>query len=344
MEAAQYYLRVMSSKSDSLKQFWQGLARGRDLLKRGVPVAVPSETVYGLAARIDMPEAIAQIFRVKSRPSFDPLIVHVADERQVDLLATQFSSTAQTLARTFWPGPLTLVLPRKKTLNPMISAGLDTVGVRCPAHPVFRRLIREVGVPLAAPSANKFGKTSPTTAAHVGLSWSQEEVFVVDGGAAEIGIESTVVQLVERGGKEVLLILRPGMIGAEDLRRALPSIEICTETSNASPGHLSKHYQPATPLVLISEEVWSKVQDIGSLVAQRLAVPNRDFRRIELPREAPLAARELYSALLEASAENRSFLLFVETAAMRADEGWTAILDRLRRASSLRLDSINLAS
>jgi len=332
------------SRTDSVRLLWRNIGKARELLEAGVPVALPTETVYGLAAPIDRPDAIERIFRIKERPFFDPLIVHVSGLEEVPALVREFPAEARILAEHFWPGPLTLVLPRNSSVDSKICAGLDTVAIRCPEHPVFRRLIRELGVPLAAPSANKFAKTSPTRAEHVRRSWSEDEVFVVDGGPSDVGIESTVVQVGRKDGQLTLNILRPGMIGRDKLSSVLPQALVIRETSSASPGHLEEHYQPRLPLVFVTEELWREKERLLECIAERLRVAANAFSKLELPREAVLAARMLYDFLLKNHGENVQFLLFVQTRDMEIDEGWTAILDRLRRASSLRIVSFDQAS
>ncbi|HEY8272520.1 MAG TPA: L-threonylcarbamoyladenylate synthase, partial [Pseudobdellovibrionaceae bacterium] len=197
-----------------------------ELLAKGQVVGMPTETVYGLAARIDLPEGIESIFKTKERPFFDPLIVHVSDLAQLNEVVSSFPAVAVALAEKFWPGPLTLVLPKSSKLNPMITSGLDSVGVRMPAHAVAMDLIRKAGVPLAAPSANKFGKTSPTTANHVRQEFQKENIFVLEGGDSKIGIESTVLLINETDGVNKLSILRKGHVLRSDIEKHLNSKNI----------------------------------------------------------------------------------------------------------------------
>lgn len=255
------------------------------VLRGGGVVALPTETVYGLAGAFDSPGAVEAIFEVKGRPSFDPLILHVLDDAQARMLVASWPPEATALARRFWPGPLTLVLPRASVVPDRITAGLPTVAVRAPAHPLFREVLAAVGTPLAAPSANRFGKTSPTAAAHVVAEFGGR-VPVVDGGPCEVGVESTVVA-VEPGR---LQILRPGAVTDEMLRDCVgEGVEIGHGARGDSPGHLKQHYQPEAPLHLVREpgepERWEGLPEmpLGSnpvLVARDLYGDLRRFSRL----------------------------------------------------------------
>lgn len=219
------------------------------LIRAGEPVAVPTETVYGLAADATDSHAVAAIYSAKGRPSFNPLIVHVADSDMARGLAV-FSPVAETLAKRFWPGPLTLVLPVRADsgLSPLVTAGLPTVALRLPAHPAMRALIRESGRPLAAPSANRSGAISPSTAAHVATSLQGRIGLVIDGGATQQGIESTIVALDPAGWR----ILRPGPVALEDLVAVLGSEPAATTQDGTieAPGQLASHYAPGKPVRL----------------------------------------------------------------------------------------------
>ncbi len=230
------------------------LARLAALLRRGELVGVPSETVYGLAADALNPAACAKIFAAKGRPTTDPLIVHLASAADLDRVARS-NPAALALAAAFWPGPLTLVLPKLAVVPDLVSAGLPTVAVRVPAHPVFRRLIRLAGRPLAAPSANSFGYISPTSAAHVrdGLTGTSLRA-VLDGGECLVGLESTIVDLTDPAKAR---LLRPGGLDAAAIERVLGQKlvrphrkTISVGVAAPAPGMLSRHYSPRTPLVL----------------------------------------------------------------------------------------------
>jgi L-threonylcarbamoyladenylate synthase len=222
-------------------------------LRDGDLVAVPTETVYGLAANALDASACRRIFRAKNRPLHDPLIVHVHSLDQLALVCTP-NAAARRLAREFWPGPLTLVLPKTKAVPDIVSGGRESVAVRMPSHPLFRRLLKLAGVPLAAPSANPFGYVSPTTAAHVRDGLGRKIRYILDGGPAEIGLESTIVDLRDPA-KPVLL--RPGAITCEAVSRALgravksaPRRAASAARPALAPGLLARHYSPRTPLVL----------------------------------------------------------------------------------------------
>ncbi len=217
-----------------------GVARAADLLRGGGIVAVPTETVYGLAARADDPDAIARIYAAKGRPDFNPLIVHVASREAAERLV-EISASASELAEAYWPGPLTLVLPRRRDagLADAVSAGLPTLALRCPAHPLMRAVIEAVGAPLAAPSANRSGFVSPTTAEHVLATLDGRIDAVLDAGPCAAGLESTIVAVRDDGRLDVL---RPGPLAIAGAGLAVGEIE--------APGQLASHYAPGKPLRL----------------------------------------------------------------------------------------------
>ena len=227
-----------------------------DILKNGGLVAIPTETVYGLGANGLDPEAVAKIFIAKGRPQDNPLILHVAESAQLDTLCHSIPDSARVLAEKFWPGPLTMVLPARDTVPESTRAGLPTVAVRCPDHPVTREIIRLAGVPVAAPSANISGKPSTTSAAHVLHDHNGRIHAVVDGGASRVGVESTIVDLSE----ETPRLLRPGGITLEQLREVLGTVEVDPAIlSQMAPGQVPKapgmkyrHYAPACPVVIVS--------------------------------------------------------------------------------------------
>jgi L-threonylcarbamoyladenylate synthase len=232
------------------------IARAAEVIRAGGTVAVPTETVYGLAARADRDDAVAAIYRAKGRPDFNPLIVHVTDlQRAADLAC--FDRAARDLAAEFWPGPLTLVLPRRESagLAAAVSAGLPTVALRCPAHPVMRALLEATGLPLAAPSANRSGGVSPTSAGHVIASLGNRVDLVLDGGLCARGIESTIVAIRHDPARAAgWSLLRPGPIGADAIAAvmgagALPSSGPSPGEIEA-PGQLASHYAPGKPVRL----------------------------------------------------------------------------------------------
>jgi L-threonylcarbamoyladenylate synthase len=233
------------------------LAPAAERLRDGGLVAFPTETVYGVGAHALNPAAVRRLFEAKGRPSTDPLIVHVASLEDVDRLVRAIPETARTLAARFWPGALTLIMQRAPIVPDEVTAGLDTVAVRMPSHPVARALLELAGVPVAAPSANLFSRPSPTRAAHVLEDLDGRIDVVVDGGMTDLGIESTVLDLMT----EPPTILRPGAVTLEALRKALPGILVgeqlplprrtgAEDTAMASPGMLDKHYSPRAPMTL----------------------------------------------------------------------------------------------
>ena len=231
--------------TETLRVEESGIARAAETLRAGGLIAVPTETVYGLAARADSEAAVAAIYAAKGRPSFNPLIVHVASLDAARAFA-DFSPQAEALAQAYWPGPLTLVLPRKSEagLAAAVTAGLDTIALRMPAHPVMRRVLEETGLPLAAPSANRSGYISPTSAAHVLASLDGRIQAVLDGGECERGLESTIAAVRGDGTVE---ILRPGPVELDAGKGAGGGIE--------APGQLASHYAPGKPVRLMATQV-----------------------------------------------------------------------------------------
>ena len=315
----------------------QELTRARDLLRKGDVVAIPTETVYGLAASIASNEGLKKIFSLKERPFFDPLIVHVASFQQAKEVVAEFPPLADFLARRFWPGPLTLVLTKAASVDPVITSGLETVAVRYPAHPLAQDLIKMVGSPLAAPSANKFGRTSPSTAQHVKTEFEGSNLLVIDGGPCDVGLESTVLTIAKApNGDDQIRILRPGGITAEDLKEALDRwskpVEVVRAESAESPGHLKHHYMPTIPLVLVSEK--PNAQTLAA-IAKDLALKSvpKQARELDLSHDAAQAARLLYSEMRRLS-ESGADLLYVLETPERQGGLWAAVWDRLTRAAS----------
>ncbi len=218
------------------------------LIKSGGIVAFPTETVYGLGADCFNEKAVAGIFAVKERPSFDPLIVHIHDMNQLDILAENMPRAARILAETFWPGPLTIVVPKKASVPDIVTAGLPNVAVRMPNNRIALELIRHSGTPIAAPSANKFGRISPTCASHVREQLGSQVEIIIDGGPCSVGIESTIVSFVDKKP----LLLRPGGVPVEEIEKTIgpigkPEMNMYT---HASPGRSLRHYSPRTPVFL----------------------------------------------------------------------------------------------
>jgi L-threonylcarbamoyladenylate synthase len=220
------------------------------LLEDGYVVAIPTETVYGLAANAFNSLAVKQIFEVKNRPDFDPLIVHVANIDAVFPLVERVPAMALALIEKFWPGPLTLILPKSKLIPSVVTSGLQSVGLRMPSHPLTLELLRQLDFPLAAPSANPFGYISPTSAQHVVDQLDGLIPYVLDGGSCEVGIESTIVAFED---DETIVVLRPGGLSLESISEVtgkMPAIRKMSEKKPDAPGMLLSHYAPRTPLVV----------------------------------------------------------------------------------------------
>lgn len=241
------------------------VARAVELLRAGEIVALPTETVYGLAADAQNPDAVAKIFEAKERPRFDPLIVHLPGRDAIESVAKIESNLVRSLIAKFWPGPLTFVLPKREVIPDIVTAGLETVAVRMSEHPVFQQIVGAFGGPLAAPSANRFGRISPTAAQHVYDELAGRIPLIVDGGATTHGIESTIVRVID----DAIEILRQGPITAEMLREFAP-VRVATRADTVmAPGQLKTHYAPRTRLMLIddlSTFVPAKRVRVGALI------------------------------------------------------------------------------
>jgi L-threonylcarbamoyladenylate synthase len=308
------------------------------ILRRGGLVAVPTETVYGLAADASNPAAVRAIFAAKGRPADHPVIVHVADAAALDDWAREVPAAARRLAATFWPGPLTLVLKRAARVDDVVTGGQDTIGVRAPAHPWARALLQAFGGALAAPSANRFGRISPTTAEHVRTDLGEKPNgavdLILDGGRCAVGIESTIVDL--SGARPTLL--RPGAVTRAGLEDVLgtPVRDAGADAPRAS-GRLETHYAPATPLEVVPADLLPA--RIAQLADRRLAVlapaeligpiPQQVILTLPAATDAIRYAQDLYANLRTLDASGADRLLI---AAPPAGPDWAAIADRLSRA------------
>ena len=306
-----------------------------EIIRGGGLVAFPTETVYGLGANALNTDAVAKIFEAKQRPSFDPLIVHIATRASLDRLVETISLGDHRLMDVFWPGPLTLVLPKREIVPDIVTAGLSTVAIRMPAHPVAQALIREAGVPIAAPSANPFGYVSPTCAQHVLDGLGDHVDLILDGGPCQIGVESTIVSMVETWVE----LLRPGSITLAQIRE-ITGLVVRTPASQTTvaPGQLPRHYATRTPVTILGTQGARPVvqghERVGLLV---MSAPNHvDDRFCAIEVLSPSgdlreAARNLFAALrrLDALGLNR---LYAEP----CDEQGLglAIMDRLRRCAA----------
>jgi len=298
------------------------------LLRAGRLVAFPTETVYGLGANALDPEAVARIYAAKGRPPTSPLIVHVSSVDMAQSLVTSWPEVANQLARRFWPGPLTLVLEKQPTIPSIVTAGLSTVGLRMPSHPVALALIKAAGVPLAAPSANRFTQLSPTTADHVRRSLGSDVDLILDGGPCEVGIESTVLSLA---GSQPLL-LRLGGIARAEIEALIGPVTKAGDVSlvaHPSPGMHPRHYSPRTRLLLVKGGQ-VPAQGNGIYLQYQHAPSRSGTATVQMPSTPTDYAAALYYKLHEADAAGYDW---VAVDAPPESPDWEAIHDRLRRAS-----------
>jgi L-threonylcarbamoyladenylate synthase len=307
------------------------VARAAEVLRSGGLVAFPTETVYGLGALALDAAAVERVFRAKGRPSTDPLIAHVPSVDAARRLASSWPALGDRLAERFWPGPLTLLVPRRPEVPDAVTAGGPSVAVRVPAHPVALALLRAVDAPVAAPSANRFGRVSPTDAAHVVDELAGAVELVLDGGPTPLGVESTVVRV----GEDHVEVLRPGGVTVEDLAEVVDEVRaperrtVADHAAAASPGQLLRHYSPATPLVLVEGAPATATAIVEALAAAGVAASV-----VDLPPHGAAAAPLLYARLR--SADRRGATLLLAAAVDGAGLG-RAINDRLFRAAHGRV-------
>jgi L-threonylcarbamoyladenylate synthase len=308
------------------------------VLKRGGLVAFPTETVYGLGADASNPAAVARIYKVKGRPAGHPVIVHIGDAGQLERWAREVPEHARKLAARFWPGPLTLVLKRALGVGDYLTGGEDTIGLRMPNHPVALELLRQFGgdddgrrlIGVAAPSANKFGRISPTTAEHVRDDLGDEVDLILDGGPCEIGIESTIVDL----SRERPVLLRPGRVGTGDIAATLGATpEPRDRSAPRAPGTLESHYAPRKPLRLVAGDRWERGawQNRAVLCFRARPVGEKCAMWISASADPQRYARDLYSNLRALDASGCDEILVEEPP---ASAEWAAVRDRLARARS----------
>ena len=319
------------------------IAQAVMLLKAGKLVAFPTETVYGLGADANNIEAVKKIFAAKGRPADHPLIVHISSIEQVQLWACDIPAIAWELAQQFWPGPLTLILKRAKRVADLVTGGQDTVGLRIPNHPIAQALLQQFGGGIAAPSANKFGHISPTQAKHVQQELGEAVDLILDGGACDVGIESTIIDV----SSEIPRILRPGFILPSQLNKIMnnravanaPSVERTVKIPRVS-GMLLSHYAPVTPLkILTAAELSTKIKELisagknFSVLAHSLS-PIKNHNNLywfNMPSDPKNYAHELY-AIMRAADEKKGEVILLEE--LPTTEQWFAIWDRLRKAAA----------
>jgi L-threonylcarbamoyladenylate synthase len=309
----------------------ENLDRAAALLRSGGVVAFPTETVYGLGANAFDARAVARIFEIKGRPAFDPLIVHVSDETMLERVAQEIPATARTLIRAFWPGPLTLVLNKRAEVPDLVTAGLPTVAVRMPAHPIARALIERAATPIAAPSANPFGYLSPTQAAHVERMLHGRIDCIIDGGPTEHGVESTIVMLEPRP-----TLLRHGAIAVEAIEASIGPLarELSDEARPLAPGRLSRHYAPRTPIRIVSDPVRVPQSERAgaALLAFRAPVAGYlETRVLSTAGDLREAAVHFFEYLHELDASDA---VRIDAEKLPMEGVGVAIMDRLERAGS----------
>jgi L-threonylcarbamoyladenylate synthase len=332
---------ILSTHTPEL--FQKAVHRAAELLRAGEVVALPTETVYGLAANALDEKAVAKIFQIKGRPSNNPIIVHVAGNEMAKGCVKAFPAIAEKLSKAFWPGPLTMVLPSAEKIPGIVTAGGVTVGIRWPSHPFIQAVIRECGFPLAAPSANLSSRVSPTNAEHVRQQLGGKILLIVDGGQSQVGIESAVLDLTVSPPR----ILRPGMIHAESLTAVCGGAtgdewQVTEENPLRSPGLLAKHYSPKARLLVLS---WRDDADLKShlaachislaachVIAHTHIPSGEQFAGVSLiPHDAEAFARALYAELHRCDEAGAGWIV-VEAPPDLPE--WAGIADRLRRAAA----------
>jgi L-threonylcarbamoyladenylate synthase len=319
-----------------MAEIGQDIQKAQALLQQGELVAIPTETVYGLAGNALDPDAVAKIFETKNRPSFDPLIIHTGSIGQVHEYIREFSPKLEQLARKFWPGPMTLLLPKKSNIPDLVTSGLDQVAVRIPDHPLTQKLLESLDFPLAAPSANPFGYISPTTAQHVQDQLGDLIPYILDGGNCEVGLESTIIG--EEEGE--IVVYRLGGMDVQEIEKEVGPVKVLSHSSSnpKAPGMLKSHYAPKKKFVLgrlsdLVDEYRQKDENFGVISFQK------DYEEIDSGRKVILslkgdykeAAKKLFSALRILDQADVSVIL----AELLPEENLgRAINDRLRRAAA----------
>jgi L-threonylcarbamoyladenylate synthase len=306
------------------------------VLRAGELVAFPTETVYGLGADAANPEAVKKIYAAKGRPRNHPLIVHLASVSQFDAWADGMTASAQRLAERYWPGPLTLILKRAAHVSDLVTGGQDTIALRVPSHPIAQSLLRGFGGGIAAPSANRYGRVSATTAEHVRTEFGETVGCVLDGGASDVGIESTIVDV----SGDAPALLRPGHITVAELERVLGrSLAAPGAASPRAPGTHAKHYAPQTPLMVMEADLLLELaasmtrqgQKVAMLARSALRPVTPDVTWIAAPRDAAAYAHDLYANLRTLDCAGCSAILVEQ---LPLEPQWAAVTDRLMRAAA----------
>ena len=312
----------------------QDIAKAKAILESGGLVAIPTETVYGLAANGLNAEAVAKVFEAKRRPSFDPLILHVPSLNMVRQIISHFSGEAETLANRFWPGPLTLVLPKKNIVPDLVTSGLESVAVRVPKHELTTQLLTTLDFPLAAPSANPFGYISPVTAKHVNDQLGDRIDYILDGGECTVGLESTIVSFVDTP-----TVLRLGGLSLEAIQGVIPNVQVNLHSSSkpSAPGMLESHYAPKKSIELKESLDYTSINDffeIGALVFQEYLdqIPIENQFVLSSSGNLNEAAQRLFTGLRALDAKPSIKKIITE---LVPEEGLgRAINDRIKRATA----------
>lgn len=321
------------------------LTQAVQLLNECEVVAIPTETVYGLAGKINSTTALRKIFTTKKRPFFDPLIVHIPSTKNIELLTPAWHEVEQFFAETFWPGPLTIIVPKTTYISDLITADQEMVGLRIPYHPLALKLLSMLDAPVAAPSANIFKKTSPSCAEHVEAEF-QGRIPILDGGPCSVGIESTVLHADYQ--KKCVLIYRPGMISLEMIQEkmqknaTLKNWQVIYQKSPVAPGQLEEHYRPLKPLIIFTNPH-------EQLIPMDTASPKNNLLEkatlLTLNSDPTIAARELYSKIRQAASienqENKQVIFFKIPLQQWQNPQWFAITERLQKAAHLISSDLN---
>jgi len=308
-------------------------------LRAGDLVVFPTETVYGVGANASNPAAVRKIFEVKGRPADHPVIVHLDDPRYLHRWVSSLPPVAEQLAAKFWPGPLTLILPRAENVNDIVTGGQNSIGIRVPSHPMAQQLLNAFGGGIAAPSANRFGRLSPTKPEHVRDELGDAVRLILDGGDSPIGLESTIVSCLDNQAR----LLRPGYITRSQLEQTVGSLAIGGDAPR-TPGDRVLHYAPATPLELVTSdelevrasEITAREEKVAVLAMRPPLQTQRHMTWINAGKRPDVYARNLYSHLRTL---DRAGCVKIFVQSLPADERWAAILDRLQRASGMGGDS-----
>jgi L-threonylcarbamoyladenylate synthase len=314
-----------------------------EALRAGDLVVFPTETVYGLGANASNPAAVRKIFEVKGRPADHPVIVHLDDPRYLHRWVSKLPPVAETLAAKFWPGPLTLILPKADSVNDIVTGGQDSIGIRVPSHPMAQQLLNAFGGGIAAPSANRFGRLSPTKPEHVRDELGEAVSVILDGGDSPIGLESTIVSCLNNEAR----LLRPGFITKSQLEKEIGALAVGGSVPRA-PGDRALHYAPSTPLEIVPSddlekragEILAREEKVAVLAMRPPLHTQRHMTWINAGKKPETYAHNLYNHLRTL---DRTGCVRIFVQSLPQDERWAAILDRLQRASGLGDDSIELS-